>query len=132
MSRLIPVIALWVFSFTVAAAQQPAVVATDDGATLHRLSENVYAIIHADATDEWPHGNTGVIVGRSSVFVLDSTYLPSRARADIALIRRVTDVPATSRRRTGTWTTTTMRTPIARRFPKWWCSPSAIRHAGSI
>jgi glyoxylase-like metal-dependent hydrolase (beta-lactamase superfamily II) len=27
------------------------------------------------------------------VFVLDSTYLPSRARADIALIRRVTDLP---------------------------------------
>ena len=36
---------------------------------------------------------TGVIVGRTGVFVMDSGYLPSRARADIALIRRVTDKP---------------------------------------
>ena len=50
-------------------------------------------ILHDDATDEWPHGNTGVIVGRRSVFVIDSCYLPSRARADIALIRRITDKP---------------------------------------
>ena len=75
------------------AAAQPPVVATDDGASLLQLSSSAYAIIHADATDEWPHGNTGVIVGPRSVFVLDSTYLPSRARADIALIRRVTDRP---------------------------------------
>ena len=57
------------------------------------LAENVYVIEHDDATDEWPHGNTGVIVGRTGVFVVDSGYLPSRARADIALIRRVTDKP---------------------------------------
>jgi glyoxylase-like metal-dependent hydrolase (beta-lactamase superfamily II) len=36
---------------------------------------------------------TGVIVGRSGVFVIDSCYLPSRARADIELIRRITDKP---------------------------------------
>lgn len=65
----------------------------DEGAHVERLAANVYAILHHDATDEWPHSNVGVIVGRRSVFVIDSTYLPSRARADIALIRRLTDKP---------------------------------------
>ena len=67
--------------------------ASDDGARMLRIAENVFVIEHDDATDEWPHGNTGVIVGRTGVFVIDSGYLPSRARADIALIRRVTDKP---------------------------------------
>lgn len=65
----------------------------DDGARVSRVAENVFVIEHDDATDEWPHGNTGVIVGRNGVFVIDSGYLPSRARADIALIRRITDKP---------------------------------------
>ncbi len=69
------------------------VAVADDGARMLRLAENVYVIEHDDATDEWPHGNTGVIVGRTGVFVIDSGYLPSRARDDIALIRRVTDNP---------------------------------------
>lgn len=67
--------------------------ASDGGARMLRIAENVFVIEHDDATDEWPHGNTGVIVGRTGVFVIDSGYLPSRARADIALIRRVTDKP---------------------------------------
>lgn len=66
---------------------------SDGGARVTRLAENVYVIEHDDATDEWPHGNTGVIVGRSGVFVVDSCYLPSRARADIELIRQITDRP---------------------------------------
>jgi len=74
-----------------AGATPPAV--SDAGARMLHLSENVYVIDHDDATDEWPHGNTGVIVGKSGVFVIDSCYLPSRAKADIALIRRVTDKP---------------------------------------
>lgn len=69
------------------------VAAADAGARLTRLAANVYVIDHDDATDEWPHGNTGVILGRDGVFVIDSGYLPSRAKADIALIRRVTDKP---------------------------------------
>lgn len=68
-------------------------VATDDGARMQRLAGNAYVILHDDATDEWPHGNTGVIVGKSGVFVIDSCYLPSRAKADIALIRKVTALP---------------------------------------
>ncbi len=65
----------------------------DSTARLERLAEGVYAIMHQDATDAWPHGNTGVIVGANGVLVIEATYLPSRARADIALIRRVTDKP---------------------------------------
>ena len=65
----------------------------DSTARLERLAEGVYAIIHQDATDAWPHGNTGVLVGANGVLVIDATYLPSRARADIGLIRRVTDKP---------------------------------------
>jgi glyoxylase-like metal-dependent hydrolase (beta-lactamase superfamily II) len=60
---------------------------------MERVGDGVYVIIHDDATDEWPHGNTGVIVGDDGVLVVDATYLPSRARADIALIRSVTDKP---------------------------------------
>jgi glyoxylase-like metal-dependent hydrolase (beta-lactamase superfamily II) len=68
-------------------------VAQDEGARMERVADGVYAILHDDATDEWPHGNTGVVVGDDGVLVLDSCYLPSRARADIALIRSVTDKP---------------------------------------
>jgi glyoxylase-like metal-dependent hydrolase (beta-lactamase superfamily II) len=75
------------------AAEPVAFDLADDGARVTRLAESVFVIEHDDATDEWPHGNTGVIVGRSGVFVIDSCYLPSRARADIALIRRITDKP---------------------------------------
>ena len=65
----------------------------DSTARVERLAEGVYAIIHDDATDQWPHGNTGVVVSDDGVLVVDATYLPSRARADIALIRRLTDRP---------------------------------------
>jgi cyclase len=65
----------------------------DSTARVERLADGVYAIIHDDATDEWPHGNTGVVVYDGGVLVVDATYLPSRARADIALIRRLTDWP---------------------------------------
>lgn len=65
----------------------------DTGARMERVADGVYAIIHDDATDEWPHGNTGVVVGDDGVLVVDACYLPSRARADIALIRSVTPQP---------------------------------------
>jgi glyoxylase-like metal-dependent hydrolase (beta-lactamase superfamily II) len=69
------------------------VLARDSGARLERVGDGVYVILHADATDEWPHGNTGVVVGDDGVLVVDATYLPSRARADIALIRAITGRP---------------------------------------
>jgi len=65
----------------------------DDGARMETVADGVYVILHDNATEEWPHGNTGVVVGETGVLVVDSTYLPSRARADIALIRKVTDKP---------------------------------------
>jgi glyoxylase-like metal-dependent hydrolase (beta-lactamase superfamily II) len=67
--------------------------AHDAGARLERVADSVYVILHDDATDQWPHGNTGVVVTPDGVLVVDATYLPSRARADIALIRTVTDRP---------------------------------------
>lgn len=41
---------------------QPTFPLEDAGARMERVADGVYAIIHDDATDEWPHGNTGVIV----------------------------------------------------------------------
>jgi glyoxylase-like metal-dependent hydrolase (beta-lactamase superfamily II) len=83
-----------------AAAPDWPIAARDADARMHRLAPDVYAIIHDDATTawpsgvtEWPHGNTGVIVGDDAVLVVDAAYLPSRARADIALIRKVTAKP---------------------------------------
>jgi glyoxylase-like metal-dependent hydrolase (beta-lactamase superfamily II) len=71
----------------------PNIAARDTGAVMHRLADGVYAIIHDGATEDWPHGNTGVIVGPDGVLVIDSNYLPARAVDDIALIRRVTNLP---------------------------------------
>ena len=65
----------------------------DSTARVERVADGVYAIIHDDATDQWPHGNTGVVVYDRGVLVIDATYLPSRARDDIALIRALTDRP---------------------------------------
>jgi glyoxylase-like metal-dependent hydrolase (beta-lactamase superfamily II) len=74
--------------------------AKDGAARIERVADGVWVILHADATrdwpsgtTEWPHGNTGVVAGEEGVLVVDATYYPSRARADIALIRSVTDRP---------------------------------------
>ncbi len=47
--------------------------ARDAGARLERVSDSVYVIIHDDATDQWPHGNTGVVVTTDGVVVVDAT-----------------------------------------------------------
>jgi glyoxylase-like metal-dependent hydrolase (beta-lactamase superfamily II) len=85
--------------FGVAAALLP-LQARDSSARVEKIAEGVYAIIHADATHDWPsgavnwpHGNTGVVIGSDGVLVIDATYYPSRARADIALIRSLTSKP---------------------------------------
>jgi glyoxylase-like metal-dependent hydrolase (beta-lactamase superfamily II) len=65
----------------------------DETARMQQLAQGVFVIIHDDATDEWPHGNSGVVIGDDAVLVVDSGYLPSRAKADIALIRQITDRP---------------------------------------
>ena len=112
---------------TVGICMLPVVAATfetadsDAGARMLRLAEGVYVIEHDDATGEWPHGNTGVIVGAAGAYVIDSCYLPSRARADIALIRRVTARPVRL----------PVPSPTATRFQASHCSPSATPRAGS-
>ncbi len=74
--------------------------ARDSTGRVEHIAPGVYAIVHEDAIVQWPsgatgwpHGNTGVIVGDDGVLVVDSTFLPSRARSDIALIRKLTPRP---------------------------------------
>ncbi|MGE5098884.1 MAG: MBL fold metallo-hydrolase [Deltaproteobacteria bacterium] len=66
---------------------------TQTGARMERIADGVYAIIHDVIDEQFPSGNTGVVVGDDGVLVVDATYLPSHAKADIALIRSVTDKP---------------------------------------
>lgn len=61
--------------------------------TVTKLADGVYEIRHADAPDTFPQGNTLVVIGDASVLVVDSCYLQSSAREDIAQIRRWTDKP---------------------------------------
>ena len=61
--------------------------------TFEKLAEGVYVIRHKDAPDTFPQGNTTVIVGDREVLVVDSCYLPSSAREDIAQIRQWTNKP---------------------------------------
>jgi cyclase len=58
-----------------------------------KLAEGVYAIEHPNSNDGNVNGNTTVIIGDREVFVVDSCYLPSAAREDIAQIRKWTDKP---------------------------------------
>ena len=60
---------------------------------VRELAAGVYTIRHPDPTDDFPDGNTTVVIGEREVLVVDTCYLPSSADADIALIRRWTDKP---------------------------------------
>jgi glyoxylase-like metal-dependent hydrolase (beta-lactamase superfamily II) len=53
--------------------------------TVTRIADGIYVIQHKDSPAI--AGNTTVIVGDRAVFVVDSGYLPSQAREDIAQIR---------------------------------------------
>src|SRR5215218_8342608 len=69
----------------------------DSGKTLARtvvkLADGIYTIRHKDAPDTFPQGNTTVIIGDREVLVVNSCYLPSSAREDIAEIRKWTNKP---------------------------------------
>jgi len=65
----------------------------DETAKVEKVGNDVYVIIHENATDDWPHSNVGVVIGDKEVLVIDANYLPSRARADIRLIRKLTPKP---------------------------------------
>lgn len=61
--------------------------------SFEKIAEGVYTIRHKDAPDTFPQGNTTVIIGDREVLVVDSCYLPSSAREDIAQIRQWTNKP---------------------------------------
>lgn len=58
-----------------------------------KLTDGVYEIEHQVGLDGFASGNTTVIIGERQVFVVDSCFLPSAAREDIAQIRQWTDKP---------------------------------------
>jgi len=61
-----------------------------------KLADGVYAIEHpGHRRDGLFSGNTTVIIGSRQVFVVDSAFLPSVTREDIAQIRQWTDKPVT-------------------------------------
>jgi len=66
---------------------------TDSTGRMYKLAEGVFAITHAGATPDWPHGNTGVVIGTKGVLIIDTNYLPDRAEMDLALVRKVTSLP---------------------------------------
>ncbi len=83
-----------------AAADVPAAPAKSSGHSVSRharsvgeAADGVYVILHKDGPDTNPQGNTTVIIGDRDVLVVDSGYLPSSAREDIAQIRQWTDKP---------------------------------------
>lgn len=59
--------------------------------TVTKLADGVYSIRHKDAPDQFPQSNTLVVIGERDVLVVDSCYLPSSAREDIAQIRQWTN-----------------------------------------
>jgi len=61
--------------------------------TVTKLADGIYEIRHANAPDHFTQGNTVVVIGDSGVLVVDSCYLPSSAREDIAQIRQWTSKP---------------------------------------
>src|SRR5919204_6168069 len=61
--------------------------------TVTQLAEGIYEIRHPDAPDSFPQSNTTVVIGDRDVLVVDSRYLPSTAREDIAQIRKWTSKP---------------------------------------
>ena len=61
--------------------------------TVTKLADGVYVVRHKDAPDTFPQGNTTVVIGESGVLVVDSCYLPSTAREDIAQIKHWTNLP---------------------------------------
>ena len=63
--------------------------------TVTKLADGVYEIRHPDAPDGFPQGNTLVVIGDRGVLVVDSGFLPSSTRLDIAQIRQWTEKPVT-------------------------------------
>jgi cyclase len=89
-ARLSAISLLWALAATAAAGADT--VNTRER-QIRQLGPGVYTIRHADPTDDFPDGNTTVVIGEREVLVIDTCYLPSSADSDIALIRGWTDRP---------------------------------------
>jgi len=63
------------------------------GTRVVEIAPGVHLLQHPDATEDWPQGNTIVIEGDKGLFVVDSAYLPSTARSDLRLIRKLSRKP---------------------------------------
>jgi cyclase len=63
------------------------------GRAITKLADGVYEIEHGRVGGMNAGGNTTVVIGEREVLVVDSCFLPSAAREDIAQIRRWTDKP---------------------------------------
>jgi cyclase len=61
--------------------------------TVTQLAPGIYEIRHQDAPDDYPSGNTTVIIGDREVLVVDSCSSGQETRKDIENIRRWTDKP---------------------------------------
>lgn len=72
--------------------RSPASVVTRER-SVTEVAAGIYVIRHPDGADTNPQGNTTVVIGSRDVLVVDSGYLPSSAREDIAQIRRWTKKP---------------------------------------
>ena len=84
--RLLIVIALGICALAATASAQSERKVT-------KLADGIYEIRHRDLQDGYDGGNTTVIIGTRQVFVVDTPFLPSDAREDIAQIRQWTDKP---------------------------------------
>jgi cyclase len=82
---------IWVATLVTAPARGDSV--STSQRTVTKLADGVFTIRHKDAPDTFPQGNTTVIIGEREVLVVDSCYLPSSAREDIAQIRQWTTKP---------------------------------------
>src|SRR5215471_9144482 len=60
-----------------------------------KVADGVYVIEHQDRGDGSASGNTTVVIGERQVFVVDSGFLPTDAKQDIAQIRQWTNRPVT-------------------------------------
>lgn len=85
--------ALTILAAVVAASPSHAASSASRARTVEEVAPGVHLIRHPDAPDEFPQSNTTVVVGAREVLVVDSCYLPSAAREDIATIRALTDKP---------------------------------------
>jgi len=60
---------------------------------VRELAPGVYTIRHADPTDDFPDGNTTVVIGDREVLVVDTGTSPAAARALVEDLKLITALP---------------------------------------